>query len=288
MSDDFRDRHPWLRRAPLPVVLLTVLLVAVGCGSDAAPGSGTAAATPDPETGATLFLRLDDADRAAGALAFADVAGGATASLVTARGGGIAIMAGPEGRGQAVRFPAVCDATTDGCPRAMLTVPHELALDPGDGDFAYGATVLLAADETAKGANIVQKGRFGSDGGQWKLQVDTLDGQPSCVVRGELGGQPTLVRVRSPHRIADGVWHQLVCVKDADGLTIRVDGDDTEVRQPAGQVSTPRPITFGSSGTGPHDDQFHGVLDDLFLRIGGAPQSPGGTLHHHRTGHRLG
>jgi len=84
-----------------------------------------------------------------------------------------------------------------------------------DADFEFGATVWLAADQTTHGSNIVQTGRFGTEGGQWKLQVDTVGGQPSCVIRGVASGATPVV-IRSEVSISDSSWHHVVCRREAN------------------------------------------------------------------------
>ena len=99
----------------------------------------------------------------------------------------------------------------------MVEVLPDPALNPGEGDFEYGAAVWLSPEQTTTGSNIVQKGRFGTAGGLWKLQVDTDAGEPSCVVR---SGTDELI-VRSSVSIADSAWHFVVCRRDKEGLSIQ-------------------------------------------------------------------
>lgn len=258
-------------RASVAALAALVVCVAGGCGGgdDEADGAGappTAASSPDL-TDADLWLSFEDKDLTYdGGTTYPDALGGPFAALVvTANAGTVEAVAGVGGRGDAVEFPAACEAST-GCPRAMLEVPPDPALDPGTRDFEYGAAVWLAPDQTAKGSNIVQRGRFDTGGGQWKLQVDGLDGRPSCVVRS--GEDP--VTVRSTVSVADSQWHRVVCRRDASGIEIDVDG--TVVRQAGatGSVDSEWPIRVGSPGVGDLDDQFHGRIDDVFVRIAAA------------------
>ena len=76
-----------------------------------------------------------------------------------------------------------------------------------------------------------------------------------------------VVTVRSRVSIADSEWHRVVCRRDAEGVSIEVDGSVD--RKPAGAARSNNayPITVGSPGVGDHDDQFHGRIDDVFLEI---------------------
>lgn len=198
-----------------------------------------------------------------GAPQFADALGGPfTGRVVTANDGVVESVPGAPGRGLGVAFPPRCTAPT-GCPRAMVEVDPSPELDPGDAAFAYGASVLLAPDQTSVGSNIVQNGRFGTTGGQWKLQVDGDAGIPSCVLR----SGTDLLTVRSSISIADGEWHQVVCRRDPSGLSIAVDESVDRVAGRTGSVSNRLSIRIGSPGVGDQDDQFHGRVDDVFLEI---------------------
>ena len=251
--------------------LLLLALVAGGCGtSDAGatrplhnPGSGSPSG-PD-FSDASLWLSFDEETVSyEGSTEYPDALGGPFAGrVVTARAGAVESVQGAPGRGLAVAFPSRCTAPT-GCPRAMVEVPADPALDPGEAPFAYGASVLLRADQTTVGSNVLQQGRFGTTGGQWKLQVDGDAGLPSCVLR---SGTDVLT-VRSSVSVADGEWHRIVCRRDPTGLSIDVDASVDRVAGHTGSVSNTWPIRIGTPGVGDQDDQFHGRVDDVFLDIG--------------------
>lgn len=259
----------WWRAAfRLGLVVLSVV-VATGCAAPTSRGARLAEATATPSSGVNLsdadvWLSFED-DTVAydGSRQFPDAAGGPSAGrVVTANGGKVERVTGAGGSKKAVAFPDRCRAT-NGCPRAMIEISPDPALDPGENDFEYGATVWLEPDQTTSGSNIMQKGRFGTQGGQWKLQVDSAAGEPSCVVR---SGADALV-VRSSVSIADAGWHQVTCRRTGQGISIRVDDTVDMARGRTGSVDNPWPIRVGSPGVGDRDDQFHGSVDDVFLRI---------------------
>ena len=252
------------------VALLLLALAAGGCGTSdagtperpAAPVSG-AWFDQDPAE-ASLWLSFDDGPAPAGGATACpdDLDGPSTCRVVTANDGVLEPVPGAPGRGLGVAFPARCTALA-GCPRAMVEVVPGAGLDPGEAAFAYGASVLLAPDQTSDGSNVVQQGRFGTTGGQWKLQVDGDAGNPSCVLR----SADVVLRVRSSVSVADGAWHRVACRRDASGLTVAVDGTVDRVAGRTGSVSSAWPIRIGTPGVGDGDDQFHGRLDDVFLEI---------------------
>lgn len=256
------------------VVVLALALLVGGCGTSVADSDRPVADTgpsarPGPDlSDADLWLSFDsDTAGYDGSPAYPDELGGPyEGRVVTHNDGKVESVEGAPGRGRAVAFPPKCTATI-GCPRAMVEVPPGPAVNPGEEPFAFGASVWLDPDQTAMGSNIVQKGRFGTAGGQWKLQVDGDAGDPSCVVRTGVD----LLTVRSSVSIADGEWHHVVCRRDSEGVSIEVDGAVDTVAGRSGSVSNEFPIRIGSPGVGEEDDQFHGRIDDVFLQI-----EPGG------------
>jgi hypothetical protein len=179
--------------------------------------------------------------------------------------GGGSLATTQHGGGLAVRFPKPCAVYgTDRCQRAILQSGPADFLNPGSAPFSYGATVLLAPSETSKGANVVQKG-FSVHDSQFKLQVDGHEGYPTCVVVGT--GSSAIYVAQSSLTVANGQWHQISCSRGDALLTIVVDG------KVAGQRAVPRslsirndnPLCIGGKGTSANNDQFAGVVDDVFV-----------------------
>jgi len=201
-----RALHSPTRLARAGVVGLLVVVAAGGCASGAGQDEEGSDLTPASPSGpdfsdAALWLSFEDtAVEYDGKTAYPDALGGPSAGrVVTFNGGAVESVPGPTDRGDAVAFPAKCTAPS-GCQRAMVEILSRPALNPGERNFEYGASVWLASDQTTTGSNIVQKGRFGSEGGLWKLQVDSDAGEPSCVVRS--GESMVISIVCSPSRSA--------------------------------------------------------------------------------------
>jgi hypothetical protein len=260
-----RGRTALVARSALVVA---VVVAAHACGPDDnedAEPTQTLGSGPDLSH-ADLWLSFDEPAGTAGLVTYSDAAGGPSVGrLVSANGGQLEQVEGASGTGAAVAFPAKCTQDA-GCPRAMVEVDHVPELDPVDRPFSFGATVWLAPDQTTTGSNILQKGRFGTEGGQWKLQVDTDQGEPSCVVRGDSPGAEPLV-VRSQVSISDSEWHQVICRRDADGISISVDGTVDEKPGQTGSVTNDWPLRIGAPGVNEGDDQFHGRVDDVFVLV---------------------
>lgn len=189
---------------------------------------------------------------------------GHTLRIVTARGGRIRTVV--HGTGTALAFPARCD--TGPCPHVALQSPGTADLNPGLRNLAYGADVLLAPGQTSKGENVVQKG-YSKTSSQYKLQVDGMAGAPSCVLVDVR--RPGLIRmVRSSVTAADGRWHAVRCERAGSRFEIYV--DDVlrgRTRIPADlEVANDRPLSIGGKGAFRDNDQFNGVLDNVWVRIG--------------------
>jgi Concanavalin A-like lectin/glucanases superfamily len=170
--------------------------------------------------------------------------------------------------GRAVRFPRPCaHYGAPGCARAVLESGPAPFLNPGTGPIRFGARIQMAAEEASKGANIVQKG-YSLGRSQYKLQVDGLAGKPSCVLVGVDSSQ--IYGVTADRSVSDGRWHQVDCVREGGSLTVVVD------EFIAGSVAIPTtlsvenddPLRVGGKGGSANNDQFNGVLDDVYVHPG--------------------
>jgi PKD repeat protein len=188
--------------------------------------------------------------------------------VMTAYGG--SVLAAASSPGIVADFPGKC--RFEPCPNALVQIADSPSLDPLTADFEWGARVLMQANEVADGENVVQKGLFEQVGGQWKLQVDKYLGLPSCVVSGRVPGQTVDRRIvlKASVGVADGVWHRVVCRRTAaSGLQIFIDGVlRGSVRMQVVNLASDAPLTIGAKAVeGSDNDQFLGVLDDVFMTV---------------------
>lgn len=245
------SRISW-RRAARILATLAVLSLVVG-PSVPAP---TARASSTP--GDVVRFDFD------GGNPLADITGhGHDLSPVSRHGGSFATVA--HDGGGALAFPPPCPA--EPCPRIALRAPTADDLNPGGRPIRYGASVLLAADETTKGENVLQKG-YSARGSQYKLQVDGAAGDPSCVLVGD--GRPRIHVAKSAVSVADDRWHVLECRRDGPQLVILVDGvQQGSAMVPADLTIHNRiPLSVGGKGSFKDNDQFQGILDDVWVQIG--------------------
>ena len=184
----------------------------------------------------------------------------------TAAGG--TVTSTPHANGHAVRFPPRCPRYgSEDCARAILQSGPAEFLNPGRRSFRYGAAIKMAPSETSNGANVVQKG-FAIGQSQFKLQVDGSAGRPSCVLVG--ASSPTILAIEAPVTVADGQWHQIDCARRDDMLTIAVDSRIRAERNVPAVLSIVNadPLCVGGKGTSANNDQFAGVIDDVYVSIG--------------------
>jgi hypothetical protein len=242
-----------LRRLVVPGLLLVLLT-----GTFAAPADRAVwvSAPPLPTVAQYTF-------DGTGTAAWADASGqGHTLTPVT--GGGATVIRTPHAGGQAVRFPPRCRGGGP-CPRLVLRAPSSPKLNPGSRPFRYGAAIRLAPNRTSKGQNVLQKG-FSTEGSQYKLQIDGRSGHPSCALVAGKAIHLALGRIS----VADDRWHTLECRRSGPDLTILVDGVTQGTHNmPAGlSVANGRPLSIGGKSAYGDNDQYHGLLDDVWIAVG--------------------
>ncbi|MFG1604633.1 LamG-like jellyroll fold domain-containing protein [Actinoplanes sp. NPDC049265] len=225
-----------------------------------APSSGPAA----PAQPASPYVASYNFDTTVADGTFDDGSGRKHLLHAIARDGGVVRMV-PHGNGQALAFPAKCGGTA--CPKLALQSADTPDLNPGTGPLSYGAAIRLSPQETGAGENILQKG-YSTGGGQYKLQADGASGKPSCAMSDKAGGAVLIARSRES--IANAQWHTLECRRSGATLSIVVDGVvKTSTAIPATlSVITAQPLSLGGKGVGADNDQFHGELDDVWVKVG--------------------
>lgn len=244
---------------------LVVALFAALAAPALAAGTAWAKSPPGEPTAPTgnpvLVAKYDFDDRSRAVLD--DSGNGHTMRLVASRGGTVRPIARGAGRGLA--FPVKCDAIL--CPHAVLQSPNSADLNPGARPLAFGAMVRLAAGQTSKGQNVVQKG-YSATSSQYKLQIDGIAGRPSCVLVDDK--RPVLQLVRSSITVADGFWHSVACRRTGAFLMILIDGAlrGWVVIPVTLSVTNGYPLSIGGKGASRDNDQFQGALDDVWVRIG--------------------
>jgi len=172
--------------------------------------------------------------------------------------------------GNAALFPGLCESREESlCPRAILESDSVPWLNPAARDLRWGALVRLRGELTTEGENILQKGRS-TAGTQFKLQVDHRAGLPSCVIAGPVLGVNRIFVAQRNVTVADGDWHTLDCTRVGGTLSLLVDGVvASKVVVPASlSIVNSEPLRIGGKGVTPGNDQFHGVLDNIYVTIG--------------------
>ena len=242
----------------LLVGAMAVLTSALGPSARASTTTLARASAVPADTADEVHFTFD------GGSVLADVSGhGHDLSPVSRHGGAFATT--PHDGGTALVFPAPCH--DEPCPRIALRAPTAADLDPGTRPIRWGAAVKLAADQTTKGENVVQKG-YSARGSQYKLQVDGLAGDPSCVLVDDT--RPQIHVAMSSVSVADGQWHTLECRRRGPRLVVLVDGRQRGSAEVPADLSVNNhiPLSVGGKGSFTNNDQFQGALDDVWVSIG--------------------
>lgn len=179
-----------------------------------------------------------------------------------ADGGSVRVLAG-KAADRYVGFPARCTTATT-CRRAILQGADDPDLDPGTGQFRYGATVLIHRSQVTDSSNVLQKGVVSTQS-QWKMQIGATHGKAQCVVVGR--GSSRAYIVRSSVSVADGRWHRVMCMRTPTGLYVFVDGVNRgRVSVPVRlSISNDLPLRLGGPNLGIGSDSYNGYLDDVFV-----------------------
>jgi hypothetical protein len=245
--------------------LLAGIVALPGQAGAASAPTNAAPPTSSPEhrqaVNGTRLLFTFNHDSLSGGSRVTDTAGRPDdGRVLTGQGGTIRPVS--HGQGKAAQFPAPC--VDPGCPRAIINVRDKPRLNPGDQRFSFGAEVRLSAKQAVWRSTIIQKGKYFSQRGRWRLRVDGDSGRPYCLVKGTKG----LLRIRAENGIANGAWHQLTCTRKGPTLRLFVDGSLRASKTgPIGRVANGAPIRVGGFATFRNNNQFFGGLDDVFLRV---------------------
>ncbi|MEV4642726.1 LamG-like jellyroll fold domain-containing protein [Actinoplanes sp. NPDC049548] len=166
-------------------------------------------------------------------------------------------------------FPAPCADSATLCPRLLLEGTDDPDLDPGTRLFRWGATVRLTKAQVTDSSNVMQKGVSDTES-QWKMQIGAAQGKAHCVVIGQGAAKPTIYIVRSTVGVADNKWHDVMCQRSGTRLTVYVDGTDRgHIAIPSTlSVGNNLPLRIGGPNFHTRSDMYHGLLDDVWVRIG--------------------
>jgi hypothetical protein len=218
---------------------------------------------PSPARAASVVVARYSFDQRLAGARVDDSGYGHTLRVVAAHGGSARSVV--RGKGLALAFPRACSGSR--CPQIVLQAASTARLNPGTKPLRWGASVLLPHGQTAAGENVVQKG-YSARGGQYKLQIDGRAGKPSCAV---VDSRRSAIRLaHSTVTVADNRWHRIECRRIGTRLSVIVDGlVRGGVTIPASlSVSNTAPLSIAGKGAYPDNDQFHGVLDDVWVAIG--------------------
>ncbi|WP_067501594.1 LamG-like jellyroll fold domain-containing protein [Actinoplanes sp. TFC3] len=166
-------------------------------------------------------------------------------------------------------FPATCAPKAATCARSLLEGTDDPQLDPGTRLFRWGATVRVTKAQVVGSSNVMQKGVYDTES-QWKMQIGANQAKAQCVVIGQGSAKPDIYLVRSTVGVADNKWHDVMCQRSGSFLTVYVDGKDSgHITIPATlSIGNAKPLRIGGPNFNTTSDMFHGLLDDVYARLG--------------------
>ena len=143
---------------------------------------------------------------------------------------------------------------------SIIRVPSSATLNPGEADFSFGAWVNFTTLPPPQNWDIVRKGVDSSSGGYWKLEIFNGNGgaRARCFFRDGAGVQTSVVKGMG---LSDGKWHELVCSRREDRVTLTVDGSPNSTMATLGSIANSTELTIGGKPTG--GDNFAGLIDDV-------------------------
>ena len=150
---------------------------------------------------------------------------------------------------------------------SVAEVPHANDMNPGSADFTYSAWVKTTVLPPAGTSDIIRKGLSTTVGGDYKLELYPVNGSSArarCFIKGSSGS----LTAGGGNYLHDGRWHQLVCSRTGDTLSLSIDGTTVKTSSgTVGSISNSSQLTIGAKPTG--QDFYNGLIDDARVTING-------------------
>jgi Concanavalin A-like lectin/glucanases superfamily len=151
---------------------------------------------------------------------------------------------------------------------AYVTVPSSDTLNPGTSSFGVIAWVNFTVPPTmGSDYDIVRKGYAGTTGGQYKMYIATTrvaTAQARCAFQD--AAQLQTYVVKGGPNLADGVWHQIRCIKTSTSVQLFVDGTTYLLSASLGSIANNKPVVLGANLKS-HSDYFNGTIDEVSISL---------------------
>ena len=151
-------------------------------------------------------------------------------------------------------------------PAAAVTVRDSASLDPGSARITIDVHLLSSAT-MSHDWNVLQKGRWATRGGQYKVTVVPRDGGRRGYARCVFNGSQRRGIVTGGPNLLDGRWHDVRCIKTATQVRLAVDGRVIARNVSVGRIANDSPLTIGAKSRS-GGDQYVGKVDEVAVTIG--------------------
>jgi len=158
---------------------------------------------------------------------------------------------------------------------SRVIVPDARSLDPKAKPFSFRVRLSMTEPPSQGGSyDVLRKGLVTTPGGDYKLEVKNVQGNAvaRCVVRSiRTDGTRVLASVEGTSNLADGVLHNVTCIKTSTSLSVRVDSMPVQTKtfpDGLGSVSNTSNLALGAKAESTAStgfDWFDGVIANAWV-----------------------
>jgi hypothetical protein len=144
---------------------------------------------------------------------------------------------------------------------AIVDVPSSPSLNPGSASFSVTLnfnTSVVTGDDSA---DVMRKGTTTDSKTLWKMEMRPSSTRKTEQVRCYFRGSAQTIGIYGGKPIADGRWHSVTCIKQADKISVVLDGKTHSKAAHVGSISNSAPVTIGAKAA--NDDAYQGLVDEV-------------------------
>jgi hypothetical protein len=144
---------------------------------------------------------------------------------------------------------------------SIVNVPSSASLNPGSASFSVTLSFNTSVVTRDDSADISRKGTTTNSKTLWKIELRPSSTRKTEQIRCYFRGSSQTIGIYGGKPVADGVWHTVTCIKQADKVAIVLDGKTHTKAAHVGSISNSAPLTIGAKAT--NDDAYQGLVDEM-------------------------